>query len=123
VHYTRDGARHVLTCDFVAGCDGFHGISRQTIPDSVRQDYERVHPFGWFGILVETPPSSEKLIYANSEQGFALVSTRSPTVQRMYFQCDPRDAVENWSDDRIWSEMHARLRTGDGWKLTEGRIF
>ena len=82
----------------------------------------RAYPFGWFGILVEGPPATEELVYALHERGFALVSTRSPEIQRLYFQCDPNDKVENWSDDRIWEEMHARLDTED-WTLTEGKIF
>jgi p-hydroxybenzoate 3-monooxygenase len=93
------------------------------MPASLRQDYQRIYPFGWFGILVESAPSSDELIYARHERGFALVSTRSPTVQRLYFQCDPADHVDHWSDDRIWSELHARLETNDGWQLNEGKIF
>lgn len=120
--FTQDGAEHELRCDFVAGCDGYHGVSRPAIPAAVRHDYVRVYPFGWFGFLVEAPPSSEELIYAYHERGFALVSTRSPTLQRMYFQCDPKDDVANWSDDRIWAEMHARLQTRDGWKPIMGPI-
>jgi len=112
-----------LDCDFVIGCDGFHGIARPTIPAAVRRDYDRVYPFGWFGVLVEAPPSIEELIYAQHERGFVLVSTRSPTVQRMYFQCDPHDDVNRWSDDRIWAEFHARLENRDGWQLKEGKIF
>ena len=109
--------------DFIVGCDGSQGPSRSAIPESVRKDYQRLYPFGWFGILVEASPSSEELIYARHERGFALISTRSPTVQRMYFQCDPKDSVDNWSDDRIWAELHARVDQTDGWKVTEGKIF
>jgi p-hydroxybenzoate 3-monooxygenase len=123
VRFTHAGERLVIDADFVIGCDGFHGISRPAIPASARRDYQRSYPFGWFGILVESAPSSDELIYAHHERGFALVSTRSPTVQRLYFQCDPADHVDNWSDDRIWHELHSRLETGDGWKLGEGRIF
>ncbi|WP_426958463.1 4-hydroxybenzoate 3-monooxygenase [Muricoccus radiodurans] len=117
-----EGRSQVLDCDLVAGCDGSHGICRQAIPESVRREYLRIYPFGWFGILAEAPPSAEELIYARSERGFALISTRSPTVQRMYFQCDPNDRVDNWSDDRIWSELQARVK-GDGFALREGAIF
>jgi p-hydroxybenzoate 3-monooxygenase len=106
----------------VAGCDGFHGVARTALPPS-RREYSHVYPFGWLGILVEAPPSSDELIYAHHERGFALVSTRSPTVQRMYLQCDPHDDLANWSDDRIWSELHARLETKDGWKPKTGRLF
>ncbi|NRR33125.1 4-hydroxybenzoate 3-monooxygenase [Oxalobacteraceae bacterium] len=113
-----------IEADFVMGCDGFHGVARPAMPEQARrQDYQRNYPFGWFGILVESAPSSEELIYAQHERGFALVSTRSPIVQRLYFQCDPSDHVSNWSDDRIWSELHARLENHDGWRLKEGRIF
>src|SRR6201997_5123082 len=117
VRFTHEGEERELHCDYVIGCDGFHGVSRASIPAALRQDYERVFPFGWFGILVEAPPSSDELIYARHERGFALVSTRSRDVQRMYFQCDPKDSVENWSDDRIWAEMHARVDSEDGQKV------
>jgi p-hydroxybenzoate 3-monooxygenase len=123
VRFSQAGAQQVIDADFVIGCDGFHGVSRAAIPASVRQDYQRTYPFGWFGILVESAPSSEELIYAHHERGFALVSTRSPTVQRLYFQCDPSDHVDNWSDDRIWNELHSRLENNDGWRLNEGKIF
>lgn len=114
VRYVHAGEHYHLQADFVIGCDGFHGVSRPLIPASVRQDYQRIYPFGWFGILVEAPPSADELIYAQHERGFSLISTRSPTVQRMYFQCDPKDDVNNWSDDRIWNELHSRLENRDG---------
>ncbi|MGF6272597.1 p-hydroxybenzoate 3-monooxygenase [Massilia sp. UYP11] len=123
VTFSHQGEAQRLLADFVIGCDGFHGVSRPAIPAGVRQDFQRTYPFGWFGILVESAPSSDELIYAQHERGFALVSTRSPTVQRLYFQCDPQDHVDNWSDDRIWSELHARTASDGGWKLNEGRIF
>ena len=109
--------------DFVAGCDGFHGVSRPSIPSRHRHEFTRTYPFGWFGILVEAPASTDELIYAHHERGFALVSTRSPQIQRLYFQCDPEDDVNNWPDARIWEELHARLATREPWKLAEGRIF
>jgi p-hydroxybenzoate 3-monooxygenase len=112
-----------IHCDFIAGCDGFHGPSRQAIPKSVIKTYETVYPFGWLGILTEAPPSHHELIYARHERGFALLSTRSPTVQRLYVQCNPKDDLKDWSDDRIWSELHQRLETAEDWKLTEGKIF
>ena len=112
-----------LACDFVAGCDGFWGVCRETVPENRRTAYAREYPFGWFGILAEAPPSSKELIYTYHERGFALVSTRSPTVQRLYFQCDPADEVGNWPDGRIWEELQARLATRDGWDLVEGPIF
>jgi p-hydroxybenzoate 3-monooxygenase len=122
VRFMHEGRAHLLEADFIAGCDGFHGICRAAVPAGVREDSQRIYPFGWFGLLVEAPPSADELIYAHHARGFSLVSTRSPTIQRMYFQCDPKDSVDNWSDDRIWAEMHARL-DGDGWQVTEGRIF
>ena len=123
----KDGEAKILDCDFIAGCDGGYGVSRAAIPEgSVRKDYFRIYPFGWFGILVTAPRSSEELIYAHHERGFALISTRSPEVQRMYFQCDPNDKVENWSDDRIWAELQARTalesESAKG-SLQEGPIF
>ncbi|MBR8396696.1 MULTISPECIES: 4-hydroxybenzoate 3-monooxygenase [Burkholderia] len=123
IRFVRDGTEHVLDCDFVIGCDGSQGVSRAAVPADLRQDFERVFPFGWFGILVEAPPSSDELIYARHDRGFALVSTRSPNVQRMYFQCDPSDSVDNWSDDRIWAEMHARVDSREGHQVVEGKIF
>ncbi|MEB0164910.1 4-hydroxybenzoate 3-monooxygenase, partial [Glaciimonas sp. CA11.2] len=123
VRFKHGGEPQQLKADFVIGCDGFHGIARATIPDISRRDYQRIYPFGWFGILVESAQSSDELIYAQHDRGFALVSTRSPMVQRHYFQCDPKDEVANWSDDRIWSELHTRLENRDGWKLKEGKIF
>jgi p-hydroxybenzoate 3-monooxygenase len=123
IRYQHGGEACELQCDFVIGCDGSQGVSRAAIPQALRDDYERVYPFGWFGILCEGPPSSDELIYARHERGFALVSTRSQDVQRMYFQCDPKDSVDNWSDDRIWAEMHARVDSADGQQVVEGRIF
>jgi p-hydroxybenzoate 3-monooxygenase len=122
VTYRKGGEDHVLSCDFVAGCDGFHGVCRPSIPAEARTEYERTYPFGWFGILVEAPRSTEELIYTLHERGFALVSTRSPEIQRLYFQCDPNDDVANWPDERIWEELHARLANEDGWTLEEGKI-
>jgi p-hydroxybenzoate 3-monooxygenase len=119
----KDGRAQVLECDFVAGCDGSYGVSRPAIPQDKRKDYLRIYPFGWFGILCEAPPSSEELVYARHERGFALISSRTPEVQRMYFQCDPNDKVENWSEDRIWAELQARVAGEDGFRLKEGRIF
>jgi p-hydroxybenzoate 3-monooxygenase len=123
IRFHHEGALREVSCDFIAGCDGFHGITRPSIPSRARREFTRVYPFGWFGILVEAPPSTEELIYAMHERGFALVSTRSPQIQRLYLQCDPDDDVKHWPDSRIWEELHARLETVDGWKLAEGRIF
>nr|WKF55741.1 4-hydroxybenzoate 3-monooxygenase (NAD(P)H) [Paraburkholderia busanensis] len=123
IRFQHEGATHELRCDFVIGCDGSQGVSRKAIPPALRRDFERVYPFGWFGILCEGPPSSEELIYARHERGFALISTRSKNVQRMYFQCDPQDSVEHWSDDRIWAELHARVDSHDGRHVVDGKIF
>lgn len=123
IRYEHDGVEHSLECDFIAGCDGFHGVCRRSLPKGAITVYERTYPFGWFGILAKAPPSTEELIYTLHQRGFALVSTRSPEVQRLYFQCDPLDNVESWSDDRIWEEFRARLATHDGWKPIEGPIF
>ncbi|BCQ29131.1 4-hydroxybenzoate 3-monooxygenase (plasmid) [Caballeronia sp. NK8] len=123
LHYVHEGQANVLDCDFIIGCDGSQGVSRTAIPQSMRRDYERVYPFGWFGILVEGRPTAQELIYARNDRGFALVSTRSPNVQRMYFQCDPKDSVDAWSDDRIWAEMHARVDSSDGQQVVDGKIF
>ena len=123
VRFHREGKVHEIEAQFVAGCDGFHGVSRPSIPSRHRQEFARSYPFGWFGILVEAPPSTAELIYAHHERGFALVSTRSPQIQRLYFQCDPQDDLKAWPDARIWDELHARLANAEGWKLDEGRIF
>lgn len=123
VHFSGpDGKPCELACDFVAGCDGSYGPSRDAMPEGERHDFVRVYPFGWFGILAEAPPSAEELIYARHDRGFALISTRSPTVQRMYFQCDPAAKSEDWSEDRIWEELQTRTE-GHGFRLKEGPIF
>jgi len=111
-----------LVCDFIAGCDGFHGPSRQAIPHNAIQEHQIIYPWGWLGILAEAPRSFHELIYSRHDRGFALLSTRSPTVQRIYVQCDPHDAIEAWPDHRIWQEMQARFAF-PGWTLSEGPIF
>jgi p-hydroxybenzoate 3-monooxygenase len=123
IRFHGNAEEEEITCDFVAGCDGFFGVSRPSILEDVRKEHVRTYPFGWFGILVEGPPSTEELIYALHERGFALVSTRSPEIQRLYFQCDPNDNVDNWPDERIWEELQARLDTDEGWTLKKGSIF
>jgi p-hydroxybenzoate 3-monooxygenase len=119
---TADGVEETLHCDYVIGADGFHGPGRQAIPKSVRREYQKIYPFGWLGILTTAPRSWHELIYSNQGEGFALLSTRSPEVQRLYIQCDPHDDIAAWPDARIWEELHARLDL-DGWTLTEGPIF
>jgi p-hydroxybenzoate 3-monooxygenase len=123
IRFGHAGATDTLACDFVAGCDGFHGVCRPSIPPSRRTEYARLYPFGWFGILAEAPPSSPELIYTHHPRGFALVSTRSPDIQRLYFQCDPHDHVGNWPEERIWAEFRARLATHDGWAPREGPVI
>ncbi len=107
--YSKDGKTHRLDCDFIAGCDGFHGISRQTIPQDIRREYEKSYPFGWMGILSETPPASPELIYANSQRGFALCSMRNDNLSRYYVQCPLSDRVEDWPDGRFWEELKQRI--------------
>jgi p-hydroxybenzoate 3-monooxygenase len=123
VRYRTDNRTEEMRCDFIVGCDGFHGICRRSVPHGASTEYEHVYPFGWFGILVEAPPYAPELIYARHDRGFSLVSTRSQAVQRLYLQCDPCDDVDNWPDVRIWSELDARLETGTGEQLYRGRIF
>ena len=121
--FGHQGADHEVRCDFIAGCDGFHGICRPSIPAGVLTVFEREYPFGWLGILAEATPSSDELVYAHHERGFALFSMRSPTVTRLYFQVAPDEAIENWPDDAIWAEMLERLTTRDGWQPGVGRIL
>ncbi|MEP7061832.1 MAG: 4-hydroxybenzoate 3-monooxygenase [Betaproteobacteria bacterium] len=123
LHYTDNGAAQSIDCDFIAGCDGFHGVCRPSVPAAARREFARSYPFGWFGILAQAAPSSAELIYTHHARGFALVSTRSPTIQRLYFQCDPEENVEQWDDARIWSELRLRLATRDGWQPVEGPVL
>jgi p-hydroxybenzoate 3-monooxygenase len=123
VLFRQNGVAERLDCDFIAGCDGFHGVSRSAIPHGVLTTYEREYPFGWLGILAQAPPSSDELIYAHHDRGFALLSMRSPEISRLYLQCAPDENLALWPDDRIWHELQKRLTTADGWKLTEGPIL
>lgn len=109
VTYVKDGVTHEVRCDFIAGCDGYHGVSRASVPATALRTYERVYPFGWLGVLSETPPVAHELIYSNHERGFALCSMRSKTRSRYYIQCSLDDKVENWSDDAFWDELRRRL--------------
>lgn len=123
VVYRQGGAEYELQCDMVAGCDGFHGISRNTLPPGSFSIYEREYPFAWLGILAAVAPSTEELIYAYSERGFALHSLRSPTLSRLYVQCRPDDDINAWPDERIWHELHLRLARNDSWRLAEGPVL
>lgn len=109
IHYRKDGTDHQLKCDFVAGCDGFHGASRKSIPENLLKTFEKIYPFGWLGIMSETPPASDELVYTRHERGFALCSMRHEMLSRHYIQCSLDDTVDNWSDDRFWDELRRRL--------------
>jgi p-hydroxybenzoate 3-monooxygenase len=118
--YSHNGEEHRLDCDFIAGCDGFHGVSRKTMPADLLRTYEKVYPFGWLGVLSETPPVSDELIYANHERGFALCSLRSRVLSRYYVQCPLDDDVANWPDERFWDELKARLPDDAAARLVTG---
>jgi p-hydroxybenzoate 3-monooxygenase len=121
IRFTHQGRAQEIECDFIAGCDGFHGISRPSIPDGVLSVFERDYPFGWLGILAESPPPDHELIYSYTDRGFALYTMRSMTLARLYLQCDPDEEIENWPDARIWDELHKRL--GGARQLAEGRML
>ncbi len=123
VTFRADGEERRIDCDYIAGCDGFHGISRPAIPDGVLKIFERVYPFAWLGILAEAAPSLDELVYANSLRGFALFSMRSEKITRLYLQCEPDEDLGEWSDARIWDELHKRFACDDGWTPTEGPII
>ncbi len=118
--YTKDGAEQTVVCDFVAGCDGFHGVSRKTIPEEMLKTYERVYPFGWLGLLSETKPVSDELIYVNNERGFALCSMRSKTRSRYYIQCALHENIEDWPEDRFWETLSNLLPPDTADKLETG---
>ena len=119
VTFTANGETHRLDCDYIAGCDGQHGVSRAAIPHNVKSEYERAYPFGWLGILSETPPLPH-LLYANNERGFALCSERNPMLSRYYVQCSLEDSIDDWSDDRFWSELLARLPQSEADQVVTG---
>ena len=123
IRYRRGNESREIRCDFLAGCDGFHGVCRPSIPASALAVYERSYPFGWLGILAEAAPSSEELIYAYHDRGFALHSMRSPKVTRLYLQCSPEEDIALWPDERIWKELQTRLAGDGNWKLNEGPIL
>lgn len=122
VTFVKDGETHVLACDYVAGCDGFHGPSRDAVPDGILTRYERVYPFGWLGVLAEAPPSTHEVVYAGHEDGFALSSMRSPTLTRAYVQVDPDDDVAAWPDEHFWEVYQRRMATRDGFVANTGGI-
>jgi p-hydroxybenzoate 3-monooxygenase len=121
IRFRYEGRPNEIGCDFIAGCDGFHGISRPSIPDGVLTVFERDYPFGWLGILSESPPPDHELIYSYTDRGFALYTMRSPALARLYLQCDHDEEIENWPDTRIWEELHRRL--GGARKLEEGKML
>jgi p-hydroxybenzoate 3-monooxygenase len=120
VSYTKDGVRHTVECDFIAGCDGFHGVTRASVPAGAIQQHEKVYPFGWLGVLADVPPVHHELIYGHTERGFMLASMRSHTRSRYYVQCSLDDKVENWSDEAFWNELRARLPREDAERLVTG---
>ncbi|HTV69050.1 MAG TPA: 4-hydroxybenzoate 3-monooxygenase [Rhizobiaceae bacterium] len=123
VTYTKDGVAHRIDCDFIAGCDGFHGVSRKSVPSNAITTFERIYDFGWLGILADVPPVSEELIYANHARGFALCSQRSKTRSRYYIQVPPDQKAEDWSDDAFWDELRHRLPKADAEAIITGASF
>jgi p-hydroxybenzoate 3-monooxygenase len=121
IAFVHDGERRELRCDFVAGCDGYHGVCRDSIPDGVLTEFLREYPFGWLGILAEAPPSNDELIYCYHERGFALHSMRSPSLTRLYLQCRPDEDLDEWPNERIWDELERRFAL-EGWTLNRGEI-
>ena len=121
IRFKHDGRPQEIDCDFIAGCDGYHGVCRPSIPDGVLSVFERDYPFGWLGILAESPPPDHELIYSYTDRGFALYTMRSPTLARLYLQCDHDEEIEHWPDNRIWDELHRRL--GGARKLAEGKLL
>jgi p-hydroxybenzoate 3-monooxygenase len=122
IRFRRDGAEVELACDVIAGCDGFHGVCRPSIPNGVLSSFSREYPFGWLGILAEVAPSSDELVYVHHERGFALLSLRSPQLSRLYLQCAPDENLDEWPDERIWGELQQRAGV-EGWTLAEGPIL
>ena len=122
IRFSHAGVNHLLECDVIAGCDGYHGICRPSIPRGALREFSREYPFGWLGILAAVPPSNDELVYAHNERGFALLSLRSPELSRLYVQCRPDEDLAAWPDDRIWEELQLRLGL-DGWTLAEGPVL
>jgi p-hydroxybenzoate 3-monooxygenase len=122
IRFRHDSAEHELECDFIAGCDGYHGVCRPSIPHGVLREYSRDYPFGWLGILAAVAPSNDELVYSHNERGFALLSLRSPELSRLYIQCRPDEDLHEWPDERIWEELQLRLGL-EGWTLEEGPVL
>ncbi len=122
IHFERDGRRASLGCDFVVGCDGFRGISRSAMPPGVLQAHDRIYPFGWLGILAEAPAPTREITWGCHEEGFAMLSLRTPQQTRLYLQCEPQEDPQTWSDDRIWAALHRRLDVPGMPPIQEGRI-
>lgn len=122
VEFTHQGEDKVIECDVIAGCDGYHGVCRPSVPPGVLQSYSRDYPFAWLGILAAVAPSHDELVYAHSRQGFALLSMRSPELSRLYVQCRPDEDIGQWPDERIWQQLHERLGVA-GWHLAEGPVL
>ena len=122
IRFRHDGVAHELECDVVAGCDGFHGVCRPSIPAGVLSTFEREYSFGWLGILAAVAPSIDELVYAHHERGFALLSLRSPELSRYYVQCRPDESIDEWPDERIWDELQRRTAL-EGWTLHEGPVL
>lgn len=123
IEFRVDGEPRSLACDYIVGCDGFHGVCRAGLPVGAISTFEKTYPYAWLGILAAAAPSQQELVYMHSERGFALFSMRSPAVTRLYLQVDANDQLANWSDDRIWSELFQRLSFDDGWRPNEGTIL
>jgi len=123
LNFRQDGRMNTVSCDFVAGCDGSHGVCRPSIPEGALTIYEKNYPFAWLGILAAAPPSSEELVYTRHDRGFALFSMRSPQITRLYFQCACDEDLDRWPDDRIWDEIQTRMATADGWAPVRGAIL
>ncbi|GII54281.1 4-hydroxybenzoate 3-monooxygenase [Planotetraspora thailandica] len=122
IHFTHEGRDQTLTCDYVVGCDGFHGVARSAVPGGVLTTYERTYPYSWLGILADVPPSCDELVYAHSSRGFALHSMRSPTVSRLYLQVPNGTDPADWADEHVWDELDARFAVDSSWKLERGPI-
>jgi p-hydroxybenzoate 3-monooxygenase len=123
IRFRANGEVEELACDVVAGCDGFHGVSRDAVPPGVLHEYHREYPFAWLGIVAAVAPSTDELIYAYHDRGFALHSLRSPEISRLYIQVPPKEDIEEWPDDRIWQELRMRLASDDGWTLQDGPVI